>query len=65
MDKKVLDRLTLKLKISTEEILLIVFSYTVLKYTKKEQVLINFPFSNRTKERQNRVGDYTKSIIYR
>mgnify|MGYP000065665318 CR=1 FL=1 len=60
MDKKVLDRLTLKLKISTEEILLIVFSYTVLKYTKKEQVLINFPFSNRTKERQNRVGDYTK-----
>ena len=36
-----------------------------MKYTKKEQVLINFPFSNRTKERQNRVGDYTKSIIYR
>lgn len=65
MDKPVLDRLALKLKIPTEEILLIAFGYTVLKYTKREQVLINFPFSNRTKEIQNRVGDYTKSIIYR
>lgn len=65
IDKTVLDKLMIKFDVSAEEILLIVFAYTFLKYTKKKQLLVNFPFSSRKEKNRNSVGDFTKSIVYR